>query len=553
MHLDPMLAEVEVGQYVSAFKAIPVVLMLLLWGRLATWVDKDAKRNRLNRHAFNTGMMAGGLLGFLAFFMLPAFLVALIVMILCVAGATAAYLIARHQKVGLADLQKEVTVAEGELLLFDSAGKAVPPPEEESPDLPAYQMVQTLLAAPMRRGAEVFELTPSDKAFVTAYTVDGVVYGGSPVEKGAAVHVITYLKRLGGLDISDRRKPQVGKLRVSVDGQKHELQINTAGSAIGEQLRLTSDPKRRHERRLEDLGLFDDQLTAIKENIQSMQGIVLASAPKGHGLTSLLYALLRGHDAFLSHIVTVERAPENDLEGITQNRLSANAPPAEEAKGVNWVVSQQPDVVMVSSIEDPRSAQDLIKYTDEGKRAYVGLRAGSTFDTIMAWRKLVADDKAAIKNLSMVISGRLVRRLCENCKVAYVPDPATLRKLNMDPNRVSKLYQARTEPLQDSKGNPMVCPMCHDLRFNGRIGIYEVFMIDPEVKQILLGTSASDAGVLAARLKAAFRKQKMRYLQESALLLVEDGLTSVQEVLRVLKHSETPAPAQRTQAAPRTR
>jgi type II secretory ATPase GspE/PulE/Tfp pilus assembly ATPase PilB-like protein len=131
--------------------------------------------------------------------------------------------------------------------------------------------------------------------------------------------------------------------------------------------------------------------------------------------------------------------------------------------------------------------------------------------------------------LKMVIAERLVRRLCSACKVGYAPDPNQLRKLNMDPAAVGKLYLARKEPMRDSKGNVVPCTFCHDLAFTGRFGVFEVFVIDDEVREVIR-TGGSDA-----QLKQVFRKHQFRLLQEMALAHVQVGETSVEEVLRVLR------------------
>jgi general secretion pathway protein E len=274
-----------------------------------------------------------------------------------------------------------------------------------------------------------------------------------------------------------------------------------------------------------------DQVDLIRNEIkEGGGGVVLLSAPKSTGLTSLSYAMLRAHDAFLEHIMTLERDQEQDLEGITQNKIAGNATPVEESKQASWLTSQQPDVLLVSKPESPQTAQDLVKAAKDGRRVYVSLVAGNVADTISAWKKVCGgDEKLAVSALKMVISGRTLRKLCEACKQGYAPDPETLRKLNMDPHKVTQLFQARKEPIRDPKGNPIRCEFCNDLRYKGRSGIYEIMTIDDEIKQILL------AGGTPAQLKTAFRKQRGRYLQEMGLLLVEQGETSVQEVLRVLK------------------
>jgi type II secretory ATPase GspE/PulE/Tfp pilus assembly ATPase PilB-like protein len=364
------------------------------------------------------------------------------------------------------------------------------------------------------------------------YVVDGVSYGGSTVDRGRASAAIEYLKSLSGMDIAEKRKPQTGNMKVSIDGQKRELQIQTAGSTAGEQLRATVDPKKKHQHKLTDLGMPDDQLDLMQAVIHENTGIVLVGSPKGHGLTTLLYAILRAHDAFLQHIHTVEADQAADLEGITQNKLPANASPADEAKTIGWVLSQEPEVIMVSNLQDQKTAHQLIKFASEGKRVYVGIRAGTTFEALASWRKLVGDERKAVSDLRMIITGRVLRRLCAACKAAYTPDPTTLKKLNMDPEKIDKLYQARTQPMRDPKGNPIPCEFCKELYFKGRLGVYELFLVDDDVRAVV------EAGGSLNQLKAAFRKQRGKYLQEAALGQVEAGETSVQEVLRVMKEGD---------------
>ena len=555
------LGAIEVGGYVSAWAAVAAFLLLLIWARVLTWMDKDATPAYLPRQAVNSGYLGLGLLGFLAFFLMPGFWLALVILSLCVIAGPVGYLIWRNQTVGLKDLKVQLAnfvqnltpksrrvVAEVpmEIQFVDSGNALLPPPSNDAPDRVGFEVVQTVFTEPLRRGAELIELSALDGNFVCTYRVDGVTYTGRTVDKNGTAAAAAYLRVVSGLDVKEKRKPQVGKVKVSINGRRRELQIQTAGSSAGEQIKVIPDAKRRHDRKLEELGMPADQLEQIKQVIESRQGVVVVAAPKDQGLTSLLYAILRHHDAFVSQMVTIERMPDTDLEGINQNRLAVNAPPAEELKTVGWVVSQQPDVIMISPLEEPRSAQELLKFAaEEGRRVYVGLRAGSTFDALTQWRKIVGDDRLAVKNLQMVIAGRLVRKLCNACKVGYAPDPQTLRKLNMDPGKVTKLFQARQEPLRDAKGNEVPCEFCHDLRFLGQVGIYESFPIDDAVREVV------GKGGTAEQLKAVFRKVRAKLLQERALEQVQAGETSVQEVLRVLRPEGSGSEAKRSSIAPR--
>ncbi len=553
------LAAIQLGGYVNPFKAGAILVLLVVWVRLLSWIDKDSVAARLPRELVNTGMMAALIAGYMLFFFLPGFGVAFGVLIGLFVLDVGAYLGLRSRTIGLGDLKeqfadfwsgllkkghkKEVKAVKGEVMIMDSSGAAQAPPESDSPDLPRFEAAQLFLTRPLRVGAERLEMIAGEPTSIS-YTVDGVKYDGEAMDRNKAGAAVQYLKEVAGLDMNERRKPQSGTFKAALDGKKSTIQLTTFGSAQGESMRLVTNPKDRQNFKLENLGFSEDQLASIKGLLEG-GGLVLLGAPRGQGLTSLCYAMLRAHDAFLYHVHTVERGPEFDLEGVTQNALPANASPAEEAKQVNWVVSQEPDVLLVTSVEDPKSAVDLAKFSAGERRVYVGMRASNTLDALKQWRKLVGDDALAIKSLKAVIVGRLIRRLCSACKVGYTPDPNTLRKLNMNPDSVGKLYQARKEPMRDAKGNPVPCTFCNDLAFKGRFGIYEVMIIDDEIRKVIA------AGGADSQIKQAQRGKRGRLLQEVALAQVQAGETSVEEVLRVLKpDSESGGSPPRSKSGP---
>jgi type II secretory ATPase GspE/PulE/Tfp pilus assembly ATPase PilB-like protein len=540
-------ADVPVGGYLNGLKAIPVVIVLLAWAKALSWVDKDAEAARMKRDLINIGMMGGFILGFGLFIGLPNFAIAFLAMLVMVGIEAAVYLSMRKSAVGLGDLKGDfkawiksigrepAPVAEivGAVQLVGGNGALLPAPKVNTPEAESYQGIQTLMTDPLVNNAEIIDLYPSEAGVTVKYAVDGVTYTGASISKTIGASVIAYLKAAAGLDIGEVRKPQKGSLKLNVNGKRREMRVETKGSTAGEFARFTADAKERHNFTPVTLGFGDDQLEKITSLIKAGGGVTLLTTPKGQGLTSLSYAMLRAHDAFLQNIVTIERDQEQDLEGITQNKLERGATPAEEAKLASWIVSQQPDVALLSKPESSQAAMDLIKAAKDGRRVYFAFNAGSTVDALNLWIKLVGDPKLAVSQLQMVICGRILRKLCNACKQGYTPDPETLRKLNMDAAKVDKLYQARKEPIRDPKGNPIKCDFCNDLRYKGRTGMFEILMVDDPVKQI--ATNGLPPEQNAAPMKAAFRKQRGKYMQEVGLGLVEKGETSVQEVLRVLK------------------
>ncbi len=548
----PFVAAVEIGGYINLFKLLPVPLIILIWGKLLTWADKDAPVAHLPREVLNTVFFFVGMASFFAFFFIPGFWVALAVLVGVFLASAGTYLGIRHQKVGLADLKTELAelgknlgksgkqkkVKAGQIGFLNHKGAAIPPPESaEDPDRAGYETAQSLLLDPMTKWAERVEVRPGEGAAEAQYVVDGVAYNMPAFDKAGVAAAITYLKQAAGLDVEDRRKPQTGNMRAMLNNKRHDLEIMTRGSTAGESLRVSVDLKKRWDQKLETIGFTSEQLATVQGVMMERGGIVLVTAPKQQGLTTLLYCIMRKHDAFMNHIQTIEHSSREDLEGITQNNLAASVTPADELKQVEWVCSQEPDLLMVDEIANPASARELIRFAAQNRRVYLGMRYGSSFDALAMWRRIVGDDELAMSQLRMIIAGRVMRRLCMACKVAYVPEGETLRKLNMDPARVQKLFQARTQPLRDQKGNPILCEFCQELRYKGRFGVYEVFPIDDEVRQ-----TASTGGSIK-QLQTIFRKQRGRYLQEMALAQVEAGETSVQEVLRVLRGPEQQRPA----------
>jgi general secretion pathway protein E len=552
MGLLILAADVPVGGYLNGLKAIPVVIVLLAWANALSWVDKDTEAAHMKRDLINSGLMAGFILGFALFIALPNFFIAFLAMLVVVGIEAGVYLSIRKSAVGLGDLKGDfrawiksigrepAPVAEvvGAVQIVGGNGALLPAPKANTPEAESYQGIQSLLTDPLTNNADVIDLYPSEPGVTAKYSVDGVTYTGASISKTVGAAVIAYLKAAAGLDIGEVRKPQRGSLKLNVNGKRREMQVETKGSTAGEYARFTADVKKRHDFTPATIGFDDDQLAKITALIKGGGGITLLTAPKGQGLTSLSYAMLRAHDAFLQNIVTIERDQEQDLEGITQNKLERGATPAEEAKLANWIVSQQPDVALISKPESSEAAIDLIKAAKDGRRIYFAFNASSTFEALWMWCKLVGDNKLAVSQLQMIINGRILRKLCNACKQGYTPDPETLRKLNMDVAKVDKLYQARKEPIRDPKGNPIKCEFCNDLRFKGRTGMYEILTVDDHIRQIATNGMTSEQN--AAPLKTAFRKQRGKYLQEVGLGLVEKGDTSVQEVLRVLKAPKEP-------------
>lgn len=548
-----LLAEITYGPYITWWKLVPFIFLLLIWARILTWIDKDLKNiPTLSREGINSGMVVAMALGIVGFLWLPGFGIAFGVFAGLMVVGLGTYVGIRSNAVGLADLKDSLiaefagmfgrkekseaeTVATGDFVWTPKVGAPIRAPDEEDPNRLGYDALAIALTEPLTRGAHTVELI-SDKTdqASTRYFVDGVPYEGQKIDKSQLGEGIALIKRCIGLDVDEKRKPQSGKLKMAYAGTKHEVAIRTLGSSSGESIRMEFDVPARYQAKAHEMGFGADQLQYF-EDTRDEGGVVLLAMPKGQGLTALEYAMLRNHDAFTSHIITIERDAPVDIEGITQEKLAGNAAPADEFKQVSWVASQDPGVILLGSVESPDSAKELLRYADAaGRRAYVGVQAGDVFEAIEKWRRLVGNDQTAFGNLKYVVAGRVFRRLCDATKIPYAPDEKLLKQLGMHASKVTELYKPNTAGvLRDARGNEVPDEYCWGIGYKGRFGVYEVMAIDDEVR------AAAAANTLNPQaLRTIFRKQKRKYLQELALTRVEQGDTSVQEFLRVLKPAD---------------
>jgi general secretion pathway protein E len=220
-----------------------------------------------------------------------------------------------------------------------------------------------------------------------------------------------------------------------------------------------------------------------------------------------------------------------DLDNITQRVYDGTNDDVNYARMLQSVLRREPDVVMVSECEDHETAVIATRAAGEDRKIYMGITAQDCFDALSKYLRLLDDNAAAGKGLIGVINQRLIRLLCTECREAFKPDPATLKKLNLPVDKIDRFHRPPTEPLVDKKGREITCPNCQGSGYVKRTGVFEMLVVDKDVAGLIA------EGASINRIKSQCRKNKMYYLQEEALLKVIDGTTSMQEVLRCLRNS----------------
>jgi type II secretory ATPase GspE/PulE/Tfp pilus assembly ATPase PilB-like protein len=543
------LAQLPAGAvYVQPLKLLVVALLIGLWALYAQWVDKDAVAVNTYRVAWNLATLGCGVAAIALLLFLPQFWAGFAAFAVIQIALGVLYVVHRNGLVEQADKvltaqhierlmqqglrgkgkAKEKKPIQERVRLTAADRKVVRLPEDEI-EREQFRLTQELLFDALWRRAGVLEINPAGQASKISYLVDGMPGEREPLPRPEGDAIILYLKKLAGLNLEERRKPQGGKLWATLGDHAFEMALRTQGSTAGEKLtvRVVGAEK---SFKVADLGLTEKQLDVVREIMGADRGLVLLSAPQGGGRTTTVYSLARSHDAFLLNIQTLEYAREMDVDNITQ-RVHEPADDRTFANDLQKLVRTDPNVIIIPELRDRQAAAIAAQAAAEKQKVYVGLQATDLWDAIRKWQALVGDAKLVSRSLLAVLHQRLVRTLCIACKAPYKPDAATLRKLNLPADKV--LFRP-PEPQYDKQGNPVLCQACQGTGYVGRSAVFHILVVDEGLTRLLReGGSASDVQAYAV-------KQGVPGLQQQALQKVFDGATSIEEVVRVTR---LPGPA----------
>lgn len=547
----PLLLAAEGYALVSWWKPLILLVPIVVWAFIVSTVyDKHAARFHLAREQWNIMHLCVGLSAIVVPLLIPlgawwGVLVALVTQLAILSISIVSYpLIAnkdervpeRHRvKFSLAEAfaasrqksaAKKRDAQTSELEIVDSNKTRLPPPEKETPEFELrVASERVVLRAKELRASQVDLIPAKDGSYVPSFLVDGVRQNGEAMAPAQAVPIIDFWKRVGGMDPQERRKRQSGSFKVRAGSDTTDVYATSSGTQGGLRLTMLFDPAKAVRRPIEDLGLMEPQLDAVKGLLAEEGGVVLLAAGPDQGSTTTLYAITKMHDAYTSNVQTVEvERAESMLEGVRQNVIDPLNPDQDFAKTVRSILRRDPDVVSIATVPDAETAREAASGDLARTRVYVSLRTDSALSAIQLWVKSVGDPEKAAAHLKGVIAQRLVRRLCVNCRQPYQPSPDILKKLGLPADRVKQLYKKGGQVL--IKNKPEVCPVCNGVGYIGQAGVFEVFPIG-EAERALVR-----AGDLNG-LKAELRKRQLPTIQQSALRLAVEGVTSIEEVSRV--------------------
>lgn len=557
-----MLAEAFV--LASWWKAIIFVAMFAGWGWFVSSVaDKHAARFYLPREKWNmvymgTALLAiavivvnplSGIVAFLASFAGVALLLAIPpFMYVQMANKDERVPEEHHLTMNIASWMEARKVAKEakkatrvQLAIVKPDGLTMDAPEDGTAEMIVRASAEKLYIDGVAGRAHKIEMLPAgDKGYVVAHTVDGLrTVVGEPLAPQDAMRVIAFWQTASGLEAGERRR-QVGEPDVSKDGERHHLRVISSGGQQGLKLTIVVDPSKSVRRKSDNLGLLPQQRELLQKLVDDGTGVVLLAAPKGMGRTTMLYTVLKMHDAYTSNIQSIELEQQDTLEGIRQNVWSPTGGGPDHATLLRSILRRDPSVVGVAEIVDEATALESAKGDLDHTRVYLSMPAESALQAVEMYRRALHDNALAAKALKGVISGKLVRALAESSREAYVPSPDMLKKLGLSPEKVKTLYRHRTHIEVNKKMVP--CPESGGTGFVGQIGVFEVYGIGADEKAAI---EQGDVNALAT----AFRKQGVPSIQQAAIVRAVEGATSVDEVIRVTIGSSKNKPASQPKPA----
>src|SRR6266496_2102071 len=392
-----------------------------------------------------------------------------------------------------------------------------------SNDAPVVRLVNVLLIDALRRGASDIHIEPYEKELRIRFRIDGVLYDVMRPPLKLRDALISRVKIMSKLDISEKRLPQDGriKIRVKVDSRSRELdfRVSTLPTLFGEKVVLRLLDKENLMLDMTKLGFEPESLVKFQQNISKPYGMVLVTGPTGSGKTNTLYSALQSLNTIETNIMTAEDPVEFNLMGINQVQMK-------EQIGLNFAAAlraflrQDPNIILVGEIRDFETAEIAIKAALTGHLVLSTLHTNGAPETITRLMNMGIEPFLVATSVHLICAQRLVRRICKDCIDVMEVPVQTLIEAGFTPE------EAKTVKIQKGKG----CGVCNNTGYKGRCGLYEVMEVDDEIRELVL-VGASDV-----ELKKKAIERGMVTLRRSGLIKVAAGVTTLEEVARETIH-----------------
>jgi type IV pilus assembly protein PilB len=401
-----------------------------------------------------------------------------------------------------------------QVTLIEDAAEDIGDMEEIAGQSPVIRLVNYIIYTAVKEGASDIHIEPAERCLRVRHRIDGRLYKALEVPLHLNAAVTSRIKIMAGLDISERRLPQDGRIHVMLDGRKIDLRCSTFPMHRGEKTVIRVLDTRNVSLNLQELGFAEDVLAALRTAIEAPNGIVLVTGPTGSGKSTTLYAALNALASMENNICTVEDPIEYHLPLINQSQVQERIG-LTFSKALRTLLRQDPDVIMVGEIRDEETARTAIQAALTGHLVMSTLHTNDACSTVTRLIHMGIEPYLISAALNLVLSQRLVRRICGKCRQPYEPPRNLRRAVERAGFEFSEFYRG------------VGCRKCRNTGYSGRIGLHEVLVLDDELRDYIV----SDPSLGGIRRRALARG--MVTLHVDGFRKVREGITTIEEVLQV--------------------
>ena len=539
------------GFYLSAVKIAAVWLLFLLWAWTSDWVSRDGQEKKLEYLRWNPIVFGTFMAGFVLVLLIPFFWLGFPLLVIAYAAPLTCYVLHRNKRVG-----SHETVMTKEHLRYWFADRLAPlgmkiekekkDPHTAGPPVvvtaqggaterddrthllaarqaPGLRDARQILADGLYRRCDAIMLNFTQEAMGVRHMVDGVWHNADPWEREIADSVLEALKILCGLNPEDRRSRQEGTFGAEYLSEKYAVTLTSQGTETGERVVMRFEGKKTQFSTLDDLGMRPKMQEQLKELMAREKGFLLFSAMPATGLRSTTTVALHSTDRFVRELVSVE---EDKVRYEEVENISATIYRAAEGQTPDQILPElflkEPNVVVVRDLVNTETVSLMCQEIANNRLFISTVRAKDSCEALLRVLALGGSPAEFAHAVTAVLCQRLIRKLCEECKEAYAPTPQVLQQLGLPEGKLEALYRPPQAPEQ-------VCNECAGIGYVGRTAIFELLVVDDNVRKVLATNPKLDL------LRQAARKARMRTFQEEGLVLVAKGVTSLPELMRVMK------------------
>ncbi len=381
-------------------------------------------------------------------------------------------------------------------------------------DAPVVQVVGRILTQAMRDRASDVHIEPTDGVIRVRYRIDGALKEVLTLPASMGVGLVSRIKIMAGMNIVERRRPQDGQLRTEIDGREVDVRVSTLATIWGEACVMRVLDRTRSVMRLSDLGMPADSGARYTEFVKAPFGMVLCAGPTGSGKTTTLYATLSEISDPSRNVMTIEDPVEYVFPSVNQIQTNEQAG-LTFATGLRSILRQDPDVILVGEIRDVETARIAVQSALTGHFVLSSLHATDSVSALHRFLDMGIESFLVASSVIGIVGQRLVRRICPSCREVY--------ELS-DEER--SFYEGSEGPEKTEFVRGAGCNFCSGTGYQGRIGVYELLSVTPEIKRLVVGWATQD------ELRRLAERQGMRSLRQEAINLVAQDVTTVSEVIR---------------------